>query len=270
MPRRTRAALTETFRSSLRTRARGHATAWIYPMTILHVTDFHFNKRWFHWLSDHAPSHDLLVMSGDMLNLSDPAPHARQIDWVSDWINEYPRPMCVCSGNHDLEWDAETELWTPAYWLRNLSNPKVWSDRQRVEFDGFSVLNIGCTTRPKGGDADIWIVHAPPTKTLVATRTSGRDAGDPDLAGPIRRYTPRAVLSGHVHDPLHWCERTDSTLYLNPGRTQDAPFPNHILLTTQDMSCQLITAKAHVTLESLEAPTSRAAAEDAGVLTSVA
>lgn len=211
-------------------------------MTILHVTDFHFNQRWFDWLSDHAPSHDLLVMSGDMLNLSDAALHQRQIEWASAWIRNYPGPMCVCSGNHDLEWNAGAELWTPAYWLRDLASSRVWVDGQRVALDGFSLLNLSCTTRPKGDKADIWIVHAPPTKTLVATRTSGRDAGDPDLVEPVRRYAPRAVLCGHVHDPLRWWERKDSTLYLNPGHEPDAPFPNHILLQTEDMSCQLITA----------------------------
>lgn len=212
-------------------------------MTILHVTDFHFNKRWFNWLPDNAPSHDLLVMSGDMLNLSDATSHQKeQIDWVSDWINDYPRPMCVCSGSHDLEWDAEAELWTPAYWLRQLTKPDVWVDGPRVTPDGLSILSISCTTRPKGGNADIWVVHAPPAKTLVATRTSGRDAGDPDLVSSVRRHAPRVVLSGHVHDPLSWCEQKDATLYLNPGRTPNAAFPNHILLQTEDMSCQRITS----------------------------
>ncbi|TSJ77740.1 metallophosphoesterase family protein [Rariglobus hedericola] len=218
-------------------------SAYLHIMTILHVTDFHFNKRWFDWLPDNAPAHDLLVMSGDMLNLSDAAPHQKQIDWVSDWINDYPRPISVCSGNHDLEWDSELELWTPAYWVRNLASANVWVDGQRVTLDGLSLLNISCTTRPKGGNADIWVVHAPPTKTLVATRTNSRDAGDPDLVDPIRRYSPQVVLSGHVHNPVHWHEQKDSTLYLNPGRDTDARFPNHILLQTEDMSCQLISAK---------------------------
>ncbi|MFT3870380.1 MAG: metallophosphoesterase family protein [Nibricoccus sp.] len=210
-------------------------------MIILHVTDFHFNKRWFDWLPNNAPPHDLLVMSGDLLNLSDATSQQKQIDWVSTWINEYPHPMCLCSGNHDLEWDAKAERWTPAYWLRSLASPKVWTDGQRVALDGISLLNIGCTTRPKGGKADLWVVHAPPAKTLVATRASGRDAGDPDLLGPARRYAPRVVFSGHVHDPIHWCEQTEPTLYLNPGRTPDALFPNHILLKTDDLSSELIT-----------------------------
>ena len=53
-------------------------------MTILHVTDFHSNKRWFDWLLHRAPAHDLVVMSGDMLDLGTATPQRRQIEWVVD------------------------------------------------------------------------------------------------------------------------------------------------------------------------------------------
>lgn len=211
-------------------------------MTILHVTDFHFNKRWFDWLLQNAPSHDLLVMSGDMLDISSDVPHRKQIDWVSDWMNAYPGPMSVCSGNHDLQWDAKAGRWTPAYWLRDLANPNVWVDGQQVTFHGLSILNIGCTTRPKGGEADVWVVHAPPAGTLVSTSVTGGRGGDTDLAGQVRRYTPRLVLSGYLHNPVHWCERGEQTLHLNPGRDAGASLPNHILVWTDRMRCQRITA----------------------------
>jgi Icc-related predicted phosphoesterase len=222
-------------------------------MTILHVTDFHFNQRWFHWLLHRAPAHDLVVMSGDMLDLSAATSPGRQIEWVSDWLNDFPRPISVCSGNHDLEWDAAAERWTPAYWLREIANPRVWTDGQRVELDGLSVLNIGATMQPKGGEADVWVVHAPPSKTLVATRTSGADAGDPDLVASVRRYAPRLVLSGHVHRPVRWRQHRDATLFLNPGRSPGGTFPNHILVRTDDLSCRLIRAD-HEGGEDLELP----------------
>jgi Icc-related predicted phosphoesterase len=219
-------------------------------MTILHVTDFHFNQRWFDWLLHRAPAHDLVVMSGDMLDLASPTPHRKQIAWVSDWLNRYPRPMSVCSGNHDLEWHDQMERWTPAYWLRYLTNRNIWTDGHRVELNGVSILNIGCSMRPKGGKADIWVVHAPPAKTLVAAHINGPDGGDPDLAEPVRRYAPRLVLSGHVHNPLHWRDRGDTTVVLNPGCNPDAEFPNHILVRTDRMSCQLVTdARASVERE---------------------
>ena len=92
-------------------------------MTILHVTDLHFNPRWFHWLLHQAPAHDLLVISGDLLDLAQTVPQREQIAWVSRWLSEYPRPLCVCSGQHDLEWDPLEERWHPAYWLRALARP---------------------------------------------------------------------------------------------------------------------------------------------------
>jgi predicted phosphodiesterase len=209
-------------------------------MTILHVTDFHFNKRWFDWLLHRAPAHDLVVMSGDMLDLTIATPQRRQIAWVSDWLNDFPRPISVCSGNHDLEWDSEAERWTPAYWLRDIVNPLVWTDGQRVQLDGLSILNIGVTTRPKGGEADIWVVHAGPAKMVVSARATGGDGGDPDLVAAVSRYAPRLILSGHVHDPLHWQHRDARTLFLNPGRNAHVPAPNHILVRTDSMSCQFV------------------------------
>ena len=211
-------------------------------MTILHVTDFHFNKRWFDWLLSNAPANDLVVMSGDLLDLAAATPHRKQIEWVSAWFKDYSRPICVCSGNHDLQWNSESERWTPAYWLRDLANPKVWSDGQCVTLNGLSVLNIGCTTRPKGSEADVWVVHAPPTNTLVSARATGGDGGDSDLVAPVKRYAPRLVLSGHVHNPIHWAEHGEQTLYLNPGHNADAAFPNHILIQTDRMSCRHVTA----------------------------
>jgi 3',5'-cyclic AMP phosphodiesterase CpdA len=228
-------------------------------MTILHVTDFHFNKRWFDWLLHRAPAHDLTVMSGDLLDLTLATPHSRQIDWVSGWLREFPRPLSVCSGNHDLEWDAEAERWTPAYWLRRIDNPHVWTDGQRITWDGWSILNIGATTRPKGSAADIWVVHAPPSRTAVATRRDGVDAGDPDLVAPVLRHAPRLVLSGHVHQPSRWRERGAETLFLNPGCDPAAEFPNHLLVRPQDMSAEHFTA-SHAPGDLAPAPAEPAAA----------
>jgi Icc-related predicted phosphoesterase len=211
-------------------------------MTILHVTDFHFQKRWFDWLLHHAPAHDLTVMSGDLLDLASPTPHGQQIAWVSNWLSRYPRPISVASGNHDLEWHDQTERWLPAYWLRRVATPHVWVDGQRVTLDGLSLLNIGCATRPKGGDADMWVVHAGPTNSLVTARRGGGDGGDPDLNTSIKRHAPRVVFSGHVHDPVHWYQRDDTTLVLNPGRDAHAEIPHHILLRTDDLSCRFFRA----------------------------
>lgn len=233
-------------------------------MTILHVTDFHYNTRWFDWLLDKAPPHDLLAISGDLLDLTAATPHRRQIAWVSAWLNDYPRALCVCSGNHDLEWDEESERWAPAYWLRDLVNPNVRIDGQRIVMDGLSVLSLGCTSRPKGGRADVWVTHAAPSGTRVSARSVGTDGGDPELIAAVRRHAPRLVLSGHVHDPVEWRHATPTTLYLNPGRSPNAAFPNHILVSTERMECLLATAACNESTADTELTSG---AENSGALT---
>lgn len=221
-------------------------------MTILHVSDFHFNRRWFNWLTTSAPEHDLLVMAGDLLNHTDDTTRlGKQIEWVADWIKTYPRPLCVCSGPHDLEWSSTVGRWTPAYWLREIDDPAVWADGRRMALGDLSVLNIGYTTRPKGGDADIWVVHTPPKGTAVATHLDGRDGGDAELALAANHYAPRLILSGGVHDAASWCDELGSVICLNPGREPDLPYPNHIVVNTHDMSCRFVSAaRRHVQADS--------------------
>jgi len=207
-------------------------------MIILHVTDFRFNKRWFDWLLHRAPEHDLTVLSGDLLDRASETPQREQIAWVSAWLSEYPRPICVVSGDHDLEWNDKLERWLPAYWLRYIGNPHMWVDGQRVELNGASIFNIGRAVWPKGGDADIWVAHAGPRQSFVATRANGDDEGDPDVNAFLARHAPRLLLSGHVHDPLHWRQRHGATLLLNPGCSPHAEIPNHIVVETDDLTCR--------------------------------
>lgn len=239
-------------------------------MTILHVTDFHFNKRWFHWLLHHAPPHDLAVMSGDLLDRASAIPHRMQIDWVSAWLHDFPTPLLICSGQHDRQWDSAAGRWTPAYWLRSIANPNVWTDGQRISLDGLSVLSIGSTTHPKGSEADIWVAHVPPSGTRVATRAGGGDEGDPDLVASVRRHAPRLVLSGHVHGPAHWRDDTSSTLFLNPGRNPDADTPNHILVHTAYMTSRFIGGGRKPTATKSSVTVPAAVAEGAGLTAAAA
>lgn len=202
-------------------------------MIILHVTDLHFIQRWYDWLSERAPAHDLLVISGDLLDLTSATPATRQAAWVVDWAQGIETPMCVCSGNHDLEWDDRLERWQPAQWLHELAGPTRWIDGQSGTLHGLRFLSIGCARRPKGGAADLWVVHAPPIGVLTGRRGSGREAGDPELADRVARFAPQIVCSGHIHDPIHWCTRAAGTLYLNPGHNADALIPNHVLIDTE-------------------------------------
>ena len=230
-------------------------------MTILHVADFHFNQRWFEWLRHSAPSHHLLVMSGDLLDQTSAVPRRTQVEWLSAWFADYTGAACVCSGAHDMEWDRETERWRPAYWLREIASDTVWTDGQLAVFDGQIVANIGSATWPKGRAADLWVVHAPPAGTAVARRASGRDGGDLDLAAALKEHAPRIVFSGQVHEPRNWFDRIGESLVLNPGRDERAPFPNHIVVETDPLTCVHVSSALGV--RRLEAPAIEAEAETA-------
>ena len=199
-------------------------------MILLHVTDLHFRKDWFNWLSDSAPEHDLLLVTGDLLDQAHPTYPTRQIEWVSDWVRAYPRPLSVCSGNHDLVWDSRLDAWAPASWLRDLQDTQTWVDGQRAEVGDVAILNVAATPDEREYDeAAIWALHNAPPSLEVTCSVSGRDFGDPSIAGPVQRFRPSLVFCGHVHEPRSWHDCYDGVTYLNPGSRPGARFPNHII-----------------------------------------
>lgn len=197
-------------------------------MTLLHVSDLHFRRPWFHWLRNQAPPHDGLILSGDLLDQRLPDV-AGQIQWVGDWLRASPVPVVVSSGNHDLQWDAGPGRWQPAYWLRALA-PPVYADGTVLERSGLRLAPIACTQRPRSAAADCWVVHTPPAGTATARTSVGVDRGDAALAETVARFAPAYVFSGHVHDPEKWHDTLGETWIFNPGANPHGRFPNHILL----------------------------------------
>ncbi len=198
-------------------------------MNILHVSDLHFRQPWYHWLRNQAPPHDVLVISGDLLDqrMSDVA---GQIKWVSDWLRASPVPVVACSGSHDLQWDPVPGCWRPAYWLRELAAPPVYPDGAVLERNGLSFAPIACTQRPRNATADCWVVHTPPAGTATARTSAGVDRGDSALNATVARRAPAYVFSGQVHDAEKWHDTVGATWVLNPGANPHGRFPNHILL----------------------------------------
>jgi Icc-related predicted phosphoesterase len=209
-------------------------------MIILHVTDLHLNERWFRWLAESAPPSDLLCISGDLLDRDSPVLHLDQVGLVADWLRTIKRPLCVCSGNHDLEWDSHHECWRPARWLRGPVSSRVWGDGDRFDLDGHRFHSISRTTYPKGAAADFWITHTPPAGVAVGRDHFGVDHGEPALAVAAAAYRPTAVFSGRVHEPVSWFERRDGIMYLNPGHTNGARFPNYIRFDTTTHDARLV------------------------------
>lgn len=201
-------------------------------MIILHVTDLHLNERWFRWLAESAPRCDLLCISGDLLDRNSPVLQLEQIGLVSEWLRAINQPLCVCSGSHDLEWDARYECWRPARWLRGPVSSHVWGDGDRFERNGHTFHSISRTSYPKGAPADFWITHTPPAGVAVAQDHRGIDHGEPALGAAVAAHRPAVVFCGRVHEPASWFDYRDGVMYLNPGRTEGARFPNYIRFDT--------------------------------------
>lgn len=212
-------------------------------MNLLHVSDLHFRQPWFHWLRDQAPAHELLVISGDLLDHRLPDVPA-QMAWVGAWLQASPVPVVVSSGNHDLEWDAARYRWQPAYWLRGLP-PPVYPDGAVFEHDGRSFAPIACTQHPRSAAADNWVVHMPPAGTGTARTVAGFDRGDRLLAEAVRGQEPACVFSGHVHEPERWHDTLGATTVFNPGCNPHGRFPNHVLLDVSSGEARRITDRLH-------------------------
>lgn len=202
-------------------------------MKLLHVTDFHANRRWFNWVTDHAAEYDLVAYSGDFLDTFGGEPLEAQVQWITDWARDLRRPLLWCSGNHDVE-SAAVPV-SSGRWLELLPEAKPFSESGRLEQLGQSFVRVewrGAIPNLRAGN--IVLAHASPAGCFTATTKGGTDNGDLDLADAISSAAgqPWLVLSGHVHNPASWKDRCGGTTLLNPGVNERANAPNYISIDT--------------------------------------
>lgn len=209
-------------------------------MIILHVTDLHLNERWFRWLSETAPASALLCISGDLLDRNSRLPHLDQVKLVGEWLREIKRPLCVCHGTHDFEWDALDDCWRPVRWLADSSSSRIWGDGDRFELGGRRFRCVSRTVYPRVDSADFWITHTPPVGLTIGRDHLDVDHGESALASAAAAYRPTAVFCGRVHEPVSWFDQRDGVMYLNPGHTRGARFPNYILFDTETHHARLV------------------------------
>ena len=213
-------------------------------MKILHISDFHYRLPWFDWLVSQAPLFDGIVLAGDLLDQFNPA--IGQIAEISRRLAAFPctptRPLFVCSGNHDTPPSGRGSLGAgkpgrSGDWLRALARPGLIVDEQT--WPGPPVIGVapwaGRPTAPWTWPeaAAIVVVHAPPAGTALSVGPgSARDDGDNEVRDAILDYSPRLVLSGHVHASRRWHATLGDTLCLNPGCDLGASIPRHIVIDT--------------------------------------
>ena len=205
-------------------------------MKALHVTDFHYNRRWFDWVTEHADEHDLICCTGDLLDIFGTDSLASQVRWITAWARALPRPLLVCEGNHDV--DSKEKPVLGGRWMKALPGAKDWSASGHREVLGQAFVRVGWNRPiPELRANDLIIAHAPPSGAFTATtKLGGVDRGDLNLADALQLAVapPWLVLSGHVHGPRKWVDRVGKgTFSLNPGMgVLGAKVPNYITVDT--------------------------------------
>lgn len=242
-------------------------------MKLLLVADLHYALKQFDWLVRASPAYDVVVVAGDLLDISAYLDLDVQIVVVLKYLDQLrrTRPLIVSSGNHDGDVENEAEELV-AEWLQ-----KARCDGLYVDGDSFKFGNDLITVCPwwdgdRGRqqmestlsaqqstlrDRWIWVHHAPPDQSPVSW-TGKKFGGDSFLCDLIRRYAPNLVLSGHIHNSPFvqggsWVDRIGSTWVFNPGR-QIGPQPAFIALDLDQMAASYLSL-AGVELADLNAET---------------
>lgn len=222
-------------------------------MRILLVCDLHYSLPQLDWVVAAAPSFDLVVMAGDLLDISSTVALDAQSVVILEYLSllKTAGALAVSSGNHDLTGpDANGEqsaLWLEAARVAGIptDGDSLWLDDVLVTicpwWDG--PLGRAAVERLLANDAArrprrwIWVYHWPPLGSPTCW-TGKRHYGDTDVGAWISQYRPDLVLSGHVHQPPFkpdgaWADRIGETWIFNPGH-QVGPVPAYIEIDLAD------------------------------------
>ena len=222
-------------------------------MRILVVSDLHYQLKQLDWVLSVAAEYDLVIVAGDLLDISSIVEADAQIAVVLEYLARIAAktPVIACSGNHDLN-DRNEFGERAAPWLTTAERTGLTVDGSSYESD--DVLATVCPwwdgprTRTvvdeqlaadaaRVGDRSwIWVYHAPPDASKTSW-TGKRFYGDADLGAWIERHRPALVVCGHVHQSPFasagsWIDRVGPTLVVNAGR-QSGPVPTCIELDTR-------------------------------------
>jgi Icc-related predicted phosphoesterase len=206
-------------------------------MRILLTSDLHYTLRQYDWLIRAAPGFDAVVIAGDHIDAFLPVPPEVQIAALSASFTAVSKKshVLVCSGNHDLNaWDDKGEK--VANWLGAVRSAALAVDGDTVAIGDtlFTVCpwwdgpytRVGveqlleAASRQRTGRW-VWVYHAPPESAL--SWTGKRHYADAALPELVKRYSPTAVLCGHIHEaPFKkggsWVDRIGDTWLFNAGR----------------------------------------------------
>lgn len=229
-------------------------------MKILAVTDLHFGLKQFDWVVEQAERYDLVIISGDLLDIGGHLDLDSQITVVVKYLRTISAKtrLLVCSGNHDGDEKNDADEYV-ARWLQRVRATGLVVDGGSTElgelrlsvcpwWDGPATresmqrfLRTEHATAPKNW---LWVHHAPPDG-LGVSWTGKEHAGDSFLGEIIRELTPDFVFSGHIHNsPFRaggaWASRLGRTWAFNPGKQLGAP-PAYIVLDLEKNSARWVS-----------------------------
>jgi Icc-related predicted phosphoesterase len=241
-------------------------------MKMLFVADLHYALKQFDWLVAHANQYDVVIIGGDLLDLSSPLDIDTQIVVVEKYLNRLRQltRLVVSSGNHDGDSRNAADE-SVARWLLEVKMPQLFADGDSIEAGGHLITVCpwwdGPASRAEleaqlAQDAEkprkrwVWVHHAPPDASPVSW-TGKKFAGDEFLLGWIRKFEPDLVLSGHVHNaPFYavgsWIDRIGKTWVFNPGR-QLGPQPTCVAFELERMTAEWISIEGRA-LRELDVP----------------
>ena len=243
--------------------------------------DVHYDLRQLDWLLTRASEFDLVVLVGDLLDVSSTVPLAAQVPVVLRYLERLAErcPTAVCSGNHDLtgrDGDGEKS----AAWLADAAAAGVvvdggslvvsdalvsvfpWWDgpvgRARLEARLEAESEARAAAGAQASGRWIWVYHWPPPD-LPVSWIGTKSYGDADLAGWVERFAPDLVLTGHVHqspwtDGGSWISSLGRTWIVNAGK-EVGPEPSYAVidLDTWSASWWSVESTAAVSLDATEA-----------------
>ena len=233
-------------------------------MRLLFVADLHYSLKQFDWLKANAVGYDVVIIGGDLLDLSSALDADVQIAIVEKYLRMLKQSVSVAvsSGNHDGDSRNEADE-SVASWLQGLRDDGI-----HVDGDSFNLGDVRITVCPwwdgQQSRAELeaqlereaalpkkrwlWIHHAPPEGSKTSW-TGRKFIGDEYLRGWIERFQPDIVLSGHIHnspfyDAGSWIDQIGRTWVFNPGR-QLGPQPTTISIDLDAWKAEWSSLEAH-------------------------
>ena len=224
-------------------------------MKCLVTADLHYALKQYDWLMHVAPQFDVVIIAGDLLDISSHVDGRTQMVVVLKYLDRLRTMtrLVTCSGNHDLDLrNADGEK--TAQWFAKIRAMGIATDCDTFTA-GDTLFTIcpwwdGPMTKAAVGEqlardavkarsatSWAWVYHAPPAGSPTSWGGQ-RSYGDVELMEWINLYRPAFVFSGHVHQSPFcqggsWVDRIGSTWVFNAGY-QIGPTPAYVILDSDD------------------------------------